>query len=278
MPCRNSLLPEEGRVRLQIQSSVLRKAEASKLMSEQAPDPGFPEEEVEQTSDPSKILPFAPPKLRKVLGEHYFEDPHLFEMQEVALEKHLVSGRQYISNLDDALRARFWYAYDLAAYNNKEMLVTDLCLGIIDRTIFYNQYIKNRFKMAWMVCKPTDLRFQDLALITAGKRKMSEVLRMEVIDPVTKKIDYKLIALQASIYRNLENRVFGLPTQKIEQKNLNLNAEISTAEMQKELEGKSPADLQKRLQDLKTAAMKLPEAAPSSAPKQITVEVKKNEP
>ena len=249
------------------------------------PDSGISteyEEAIEVTTDPVKLLPYAPDVIKDALKEHYKTDPAIYEIEEYKLEKYLGKIEQNINDRDDALRARFWYCHDKAAYLGKKMSVHDLCAGIMHPQIFYAQYVKNRFKMAWVVCKPSELKIQDVALLTLGKRKMSEYLRMDAKDPVTNKIDYKLVGIQMAIYRNLENRVFGLPTQKIESKNMNV--EISAQEMAKELENKDATELRNRLQDLKTAGMKvLPLAkasiqTPASSPGQpLTVEIKKNE-
>lgn len=233
-------------------------------------------EEIPETTDPVQLLPYLPQKLKDCLAEHFTHDPQLFAMSENELEKHLKSQHLELGNRDDALRARFWYIYDIAAYEMKEMRILNLCLGIVDPSLFYTVYVKNRFKMAWMVCKPTELRIQDLALITAGKRRMTEVLRMETKDPVTQKLDYKLIALQMSILKNLEDRVFGLPVKKVEQKNLNVHTEVSNSEMQRELENQNAGDLRAKLQYLQKESTKVLPATSSTAAKPVTVEVKKN--
>lgn len=212
------------------------------------------EEAIAKTTDPSKNLPYLADALRDELESHYFADPHLFELDEIELEKVIRKGQQELNTRDDAIRARFWYCYDIAAYNMKKMSILDLCAGIMMPSIFYASYIKNRFRMAWMVCKPTTLEIQDIAAISVGKRKMAEILRMEAKDPVTNKIDYKLISLQIAVYKNLENRVFGMPTQKIVQKNI--NTEISNVEMQKQLETQDATHLRDKLQDLKTLSLK----------------------
>lgn len=239
------------------------------------------EEAVELTKDPVKLLPWAPKMLKEALAEHYVHDPQLFDMDELSLEKHMKSIGQTLSDRDDALRAKFWYCHDKAAYEEKAMTTIELCAGIAAPSMFYTVYVKNRFKVAWMVCKPVELKIQDLALVSLGKRKMAEYLRMDPRDPVTGKLDYRLMSIQKSIYVNLENRVFGLPTQRVENKNLNINTDISKQEMQRELEGKGARELQNRLQDLKTLAQKeLPISLPTlgSSSEEVIVEESKSEP
>lgn len=238
------------------------------------------EEAIERTTDPVKLLPYVADALRDELEQHYFTDPGLFELDEVELEKVIRKAQQELSTRDDALRVRFWYLYDKAAYDMKKMSLTDLCAGIMSPSIFYSSYIKNRFRMAWLVCKPTLLEIQDIAAISVGKRKMTEILRMDAVDPTTKKIDYKLISLQLAIYKNLENRVFGMPTQKIVQKNLNVNTEVSNAEMQAQLEGKDATELRDRVKYLETQSKKTLPLAKTPGPSpgnSLTVEIKKNE-
>lgn len=256
----------------------------TRLMSTEMDEPPHPgsgltteyEEAVKPTTDPVQLLPYVADALRDALEEHYFTDPKLFELDEVELEKLIRKNQQELNTRDDAMRARFWYCYDIAAYNMKKMSLTDLCAGIMQPSIFYASYIKNRFRIAWMVCKPTTLEIQDIAAISVGKRKMAEILRMDALIPGTTKIDYKLVSLQIAIYKNLENRVFGMPTQKIVQKNI--NTEVSNVEMQKQLETQDATHLRDKLQDLKTLSLKsLPITPDSSSGKLPDVEIKKNE-
>lgn len=253
-------------------------------MSTTPRDPGSAHEEYEsavnEITDPIQLLPYLPENVKATLSEHYAKDKLLFLMDESKLERHLHRIDQQISNRDDALRARFWFVYDLCAYDMRKMVTKEIFAGIMGESTFYTQYIKNRFKMAWMVCKPTELRIQDLASITAGKRKMDAYLRMDAVDPVTKRIDYKLVALQLSIYKNLESRVFGLPVQQIVQKNI--NTEVTNKQMAQELENKDATYLRDKLQDLKTMGTKvLPVAAlpstPDSSSGPLIVEDTKNE-
>jgi len=149
---------------------------------------------------------------------------------------------------DFMLRKRFWEMTESAHVTGEnEMQPTALCKGICSTTYFYNRWLKNTYRVAWLLIpirKHQDMI--DEAFIFALNKVRNEILTM----PVTEKS--APVILKALEY--FTNRSLGPMLQKIEQRSMNVNVDGNQAIR----DALTPEDLQNRLDELKSKMISAP--------------------
>lgn len=119
-----------------------------------------------------------------------------------------------------------------------QIQIVEICDGICPVVNFY-ELLKNSDRLAWLVIPPKDYKETLEAAQELWLSRIFEILSLPIKDPVTGKADTRNASLILKAAAMIDLRKHGTPIQRIEQKNLNMNAELPTME-----------ELDKQLQEL----------------------------
>jgi hypothetical protein len=162
-------------------------------------------------------------KIREIQhGEH----ADIFDFPERELKKELLRRFSYRPSVEEnRLRLSFWTEYDNALRESRQILLDRVWGPVMPQPAFY-YLMRNISPLAWMFCPPSNFdQFLDEA-VQFGLNRLRDYLDIDPVDPVTGRLNLKLMELQAKIVTQLELRKHGGITQRIEQKTQNLHAHI----------------------------------------------------
>lgn len=192
-----------------------------------------------------------PRKISESVLEARKGSPELFEMDEQALSEHLRLNNKAITPTDNRLRLQFWLEYERAMMSGKTMNVMNVFAGICSKDYFYNRFIENRYKVSWMLMPPSSYNTKTLEGLEYGIDQFREILSEPLKDPVTKKIDYKLLTAKIKITSLLKDWAKGATVQKTESKVVTVSANLSEVkELALEL---STEELERRIKEFDRA-------------------------
>lgn len=185
-------------------------------------------------------------------------EPELFELDEANLYDALKKSKRTPTATDNRIRLAFWNEYNRClASGRHEMDPFYIFSGICVRNYFYNQYLMQPHRVAWMMCMPVSYEVSAREALSYGMERMRQYLS---IDPtyVDAKgnvgVNTRLMELQAKIVTMLDNRIHGAATQRIEQKSLSIN--VSDKKIGMELEGKTIAELDHSIKQIEAKLSK----------------------
>lgn len=140
--------------------------------------------------------------------------PGLFNIDERELYKLAMENiRQGPSPTDNRIRLKFWMEYDRATANGeKAMKPVNFLSGICTKQYFYENYLKNPYKVAWLVCPPVSYLEKTQEALAFGLDQLRDILEMP--HQAGGKIDTKLGNLKAKIVEMLDARVQGAVIQR----------------------------------------------------------------
>lgn len=151
--------------------------------------------------------------------------PRWLQLQDNELRTH---GK--IQMTDDMLRQAFWAEYFDACDANRPMRMAAVYGQIVSKQTFYEIYVDNPAKLAWILRPPKNYTYRMTSLLELGLTRLEDILNMEI----TKK-DTRLIAEVVKIVALLDNRVKGAVTQKVkvETENKHAHVHVQAAEIPK---------------------------------------------
>lgn len=154
---------------------------------------------------------------------------------------------------DNQLRTSFWLEYNNVQHNFlPRMIIGNILRGICSDTFFYNQYISNQERLAFLVTPPVFYMARLEHLMKLATERMEEILEASPMDKEGK-IDTKVSNLQMKIYMMLDMRARGSYTQRLEVngRSVNLDVKASTKEIVQLTENMNMEEIEKRLEKLK---------------------------
>jgi hypothetical protein len=190
------------------------------------------------------------------MAESAAKRPDLFGLDERSLFKLLRQEGAAPTPTDNCLRLRFWEEYErchATAGTSKGIQDVRVYAGVCTRQFFYDRYLVNPIKVAWMLTPPTSYVTHATEALNFGLQLMREYLEIDARSP-DGKINVKLMELQAKITAMLDQRVKGAVVQRVEQKNMNLNVQTSDAKVASALVGQSMEDINARIKQLEKKA------------------------
>jgi hypothetical protein len=208
-----------------------------------------------QRSEPRSLINIVPNVAAESFISASKEDPHLFGHDEEGLHKILKATGAIPSATDNRLRVAFWMEYERAQVAGSQMELRNVYSGVCSKPYFYQTYLNNSAKVAWLTCQISSYEKYADEAITFGLTQLREVLALPHAefheDGSVKKIDTKLIELKAKIIFGLEARRKGAVVQRVEQKNMNLSITATDKQAaQLAMEG-TMEQLEKRLEDIR---------------------------
>lgn len=155
---------------------------------------------------------------------------------------------------DNQLRISFWLEYDrVQSRNLSKMETVNIIRGIISEDYFYNAYLKNSDRLAWMLIPPKSYTVKLTDMLEVGLEQLRETLELPHIEGG--RVNTKLLELKLKITAMMDMRLNGAIAQKvqIEQKSMNMNLHVSRAgeEIEGLLESRNMEELDRKLADLR---------------------------
>jgi hypothetical protein len=214
----------------------------------------------------------APTNLVERIHAAHKERPDLFGKLEKELARQLRSESRTPAPVDNRIRLKFWTEYDRAQSEGDRFRTVNVYGGLCPHELFYNYYLKDPCRVAWMLCMPTSYQVKMEEGLSFGLDELRDVLE----EPHTTQVDVKgpkgwvkktvvntkLIEAKIKIVQMMDLRLKG----GVVQKQLNIHA--TTKALGNMVQSASMEDLHKRLKELeheKRKALHLPETESSEA-------------
>lgn len=187
-------------------------------------------------------------------------------MEERALLKELGKRKASPSPTDNRLRVSFWQEYDRAQAKGRPMNMSMVYGGICSREYWEQCYLKFAEKVAWLMTPPASYSIAMEEALIYAIEQMRDILEMPNEDPVTGKLNFKLMELKAKIYESVHIRVKGAPVQRVENKTMSLNVNTSEKQVAEAMMLNSMDEIRHRMKQLEKrekAALNLPAEKPT---------------
>lgn len=197
-----------------------------------------------------------PQSLSTLMGNQKFDEcvktmlqkfPDLLGPPERELRKKIRELTGYPDADDNMIRMKFWFEHDVAMSENRRMMVSNICAGVMGQQYFWD-YCSKPGKLAWMLCPITGYQQQLDEAVGSGLNKLRDILELPVVDPITGKANTALITAQTKIIAMLDMRKNGAYTQTINQRSVQVHA--SASEVAKEIQNLSMEEVEKRMKRL----------------------------
>jgi hypothetical protein len=175
-------------------------------------------------TDPLSLINLMPVPMRANVKRAALSSPHLFTMGEEEFLAHCKANTIHFGATDQMIRDQFWIEYHhVRAGYAKLMSPGRIIFDAISREGFYDHYLKNNYKVAWVCTMPLQYSRILKRNLTQLARNMGQVIDQPLIDPVTGKFDKSMAQIQLALLKFHEVTLHGTPTQRIEQKTMSLN-------------------------------------------------------
>lgn len=162
------------------------------------------------------------------------------------------------------LRVAFWkeYDYQLKKKFGGRIVIAKLVCGICGDRAFFKEVLDKPHALAFLLMRPAEYwnAIEEISQICLPEMRRIMLMR-EMINEKTGTPDYKLLDLKFKIFQYIDARIHGGFTQKVENKNLNVNVEATPEQLE---QFKSVEEIDKRLAELERD--KAQEALPPGEP------------
>jgi hypothetical protein len=171
--------------------------------------------------------------------------PEYLEMTPRELEK--LSRRKAFSSTDRAIRVNFWNEYTRASAKGCTMRVAHIVQGVCSPAHFHSTFLREPARVAFMLIPPVEFNQMKKILSEQAMETIQEIMDTPHLDAEgkinSKVMDAKLKAAALAIQLDQ-----GAIVQRIENKNLNMNASISVED--KRTTPQSMEEIEARLAEL----------------------------
>lgn len=174
--------------------------------------------------NPTSLINVCPKTMVNVLGEIEKAMPRMLLWSESELRK-----KCDVDERDERLRLQFWDEYNLATAQNRRMTLHGFIDGVTTHEIFVKFYLKRRMKMIWIITPPRNYATAMKNILDHGLTRMMEIMRLPIIDPQTQQPNLKVISQIVKTFQIVDLRVKGAIIQRVQQSNVNFNADVSEA-------------------------------------------------
>jgi hypothetical protein len=197
-----------------------------------------------------------PPRFRAQCLEAKFEKEELFGLDEARLYEKLRELSATPKPADNRLRLKFWFEYDYAQTYRTDLDLKRVCAGIMEVDYFTKAYMEHPTKVAWLLCPPQNYMVKASEALEYGLEQMRDILGKDhyIGAPGAggeRALDFPLAKLKLEIFKVLDMRVKGAPTQKL----AHLHAHTTSPQAAKAVAGMmvegSVEEMKKRLEYLK---------------------------
>lgn len=165
------------------------------------------------TSNPKSVINLVPPGIKEAMLRFINERPDLVDLDEQMLKKKIreETGTNCTAT-DNQVRMNFWVEHGRAVFTGKRMNVVGLVYNICSVEFFNKTFLKNNYKVAWMVCPIVNFIVKATESLDFGLGELRETLAQPHIQGNS--IDHKLLNAKISIVKLLDARVNGAAVQR----------------------------------------------------------------
>lgn len=209
-------------------------------MRGQALEKNLPPEALENSvfddDNPTALINVMPLRFVPIIKRVKEKLPRFLLYAEVDLRFHIKPSER-----DERLRLAFWDEYNQATTLDKRMSLQNILGQIIEPKLFAAVYEPDDKLMLWIFTPPKSYVHSMRYIMHKGLERLQEIMEM----PMTyddkfgqKRLDHKAATLILKAFQLVDLRVQGSIVQhiNINQKNLNLNAEVSQAQLAGQVE------------------------------------------
>lgn len=141
------------------------------------------------------------------------EIPDLFALCETDLLKMLRKIEQTPTPTDHRIRFKFWMEHERCqATMDKQISIKQILYGVSSVDFFYNAYLKNPAKVAWMVCPPANYEMKSMEALSYGLDEMRDILSQPHV--VDGKFMSQIANTKLRIVSHLQRAIYGEAVQK----------------------------------------------------------------
>lgn len=177
------------------------------------PDEPVIERVIWDNSNPAAVVNVVTDAVKKAITDAIYTNPELFDKDEHTLWRHLRNTNHQTTAADNRMRLKFWFEYDRAATAGTNMNMKNVFAALCTHEFFYNKYIHNPAKIAWMLCPPTSYRIKVEEALEFGLEQLREILEAPHKTDGGK-IDSRLAGIKLKIVQMLDTRAKGAIVQK----------------------------------------------------------------
>ncbi len=176
-------------------------------------------EKVDQfdANNPFSVVNMVSPKLRQAI---LALTPEQLDMDEP-------NGKDKFTSRDWSLRASFWQEYERAVMQGRTKIQTsEIIAGIVSATDFYNRFLQNPLKVAFLVKPIQSYEREMTAIQLQAVRELWKLVEMPVIK-ADGAYDIRAATLKLDIIKTVFDRVNGMAVQRVQSKAVNINVNES---------------------------------------------------
>lgn len=215
------------------------------------PRSGGRQVEIFDAEDPRSLVNMVPGEVRKAIEALATgSEASLLAMDEQALKRRLKEEKRFLSATDNRIRLRFWDEYDRAQGEQRQITISHAFAGICTRQYFYQGYLKDPYRLAWLLCPPANYITIAEEALSFGLEQLRDILAMDDQEKDTKtgtlKLNLNLLKLKVKIVELLDQRLKG----GIVQKSVQVNVGASAGDVNAAALGLTMEEMQRQMKEL----------------------------
>lgn len=163
--------------------------------------------------------------------------------------------------LQERLRVSFWKEYNAAKDRSASAMNINRVSGGLCSRPYFHDVVSDQVKLAWLLCPPVDYLLAVEEAVNYGVEELRKILSLSHIDGEGK-INASLIGKKIKILELLDNRLKGIPIQRIEQKSMHAfvhkndaNSDPTAVESLEEIQKRIQALEQKKYSNIQDAEL-----------------------
>lgn len=189
--------------------------------------PGARQAALFDAEDPRALVNKVPRALREAMERTLADYGSLFDQDEQQFRRTLRENGRHLTATDNRIRINFWLEYDRSVAEQRELNISTVVAGACARDYFYKSYVKDPYRVAWLLCPPASYQVIADEALTFGMEQLRDILGM---DNYEKKngldvLNMNLLKLKVKIVEMLDLRKNGGAVNR----NLNLNATVGSS-------------------------------------------------
>jgi len=176
---------------------------------------------IEQLEEPRSFLNLLPDGMKDAVLS---VPEKLLHKEEEALLEQLKKTYNYTPTAAvEAMRNNFWMEHDrVSATRNEVMNQSNIYLGVVSRTQFYNMLRESPHVIAYILCRPPEYEAVIKGLLNLSTRRIRDILNIPLQKADGSVQDAKIIELVLKASAMVDLRAKGAYIQRSETKNLTL--------------------------------------------------------
>lgn len=187
-------------------------------------------------NEPGSFYHMVPESIQRALEDL---DPRFLEMPENELDSILPDKRKVDIY---RLRESFWLEHGIATQIHQRMHLKRVYETVCTRPV-YNTIIKNQAALALILTPPAEFNVSMKEALSYAITQMRDILAQPHVDDDGKP-NPKVMDIKRRVFENLANRVKGMPVQRTETKNLNMNYETTDKQEMRDVLSAAPQSVE----------------------------------